>query len=61
MYESKEERMMRHKQEATETNNQFVVKDVDHPEKRDYRHNNMKQEFRYGAINYHKHMGWLDG
>ena len=59
MYESKEERMMRHKQEATVTNNQFVVNDVDHPEKREYRHANMRAEFSNGAIDYSSHMDWL--
>lgn len=61
MYEDKETRTQRHKEQATNVNKQFAIWTDERPEKHDYRHANMKAGFRNGAINYHKHMGWLNG
>ncbi|CAK1235232.1 unnamed protein product [Fructobacillus cardui] len=60
MYEDKEIRIQRHKKQATKVNNQFATITDDQPDKHEYRHANMRAGFRYGAINYHKHMRWLD-
>lgn len=53
--------MVKHEQEATAVNKQFAKWTDEQPDKRDYRHTNMKQEFRRGAIDYGKHMRWMDG
>ncbi|CAK1244841.1 unnamed protein product [Fructobacillus evanidus] len=60
MYEDKEIRMKRHKEQATSVNKQFATVTDERPDKHDYRHANMRAGFRNGAINYHKHMRWLD-
>lgn len=60
MYEDKETRMKRHKEQATAVNNQFATVNDEQPGKHEYRHANMRAGFRKGAINYGKHMGWLD-
>lgn len=60
-YLDKHLRMVKHEQEATAVNKQFAKWTDEQPEKRDYRHTNMKQEFRRGAIDYGKHMRWIDG
>ncbi|QHJ82981.1 MAG: hypothetical protein [Bacteriophage sp.] len=46
--------------ESTKVNEQFASRSDDRPEKRDYRHANMKQEFRSGVIDYAKHMRWME-
>ncbi|GAO99845.1 hypothetical protein [Fructobacillus ficulneus] len=58
--ESKNERIKRHKQQATEVNEHFASRTDEHPEKHNYRHANMRAGFRFGAINYGKHMKWID-
>lgn len=60
MYEDKDTRMKRHKERATAVNKHFATVTDERPDKHDYRHANMRAGFRYGVINYHKHMRWLD-
>lgn len=55
----KPENIERAKQ-STKVNEQFASRSDEHPEKRDYRHANMKQEFRRGVIDYAKHMPWME-
>lgn len=58
--ETKKERIKRHKQQATEVNAQFASRTDEYPERHNYRHANMRAGFRFGAINYGKHMKWMD-
>ncbi|CAK1228680.1 hypothetical protein [Fructobacillus tropaeoli] len=60
IYEDKETRMQRYKEQTTDVNKQFITVTDERPEKHDYRHANMRAGFRYGAINYGKHMRWID-
>ncbi|WP_338346464.1 hypothetical protein [Fructobacillus cardui] len=53
--------MRRHKEQATAVNKQFATVTDERPDKHDYRHANMRAGFRNGAINYYKHMRWLNG
>ncbi|GIC70602.1 hypothetical protein [Fructobacillus tropaeoli] len=52
--------MKRHKEQATAVNKQFATVTDERPEKHDYRHANMRDGFRNGAINYGKHMRWMN-
>jgi hypothetical protein len=60
VYEDKETRMQRHKEQATAVNNQFATVNDEQPDKHEYRHANMRAGFRNGVINYGKHMKWID-
>ncbi|CAK1224244.1 unnamed protein product [Fructobacillus evanidus] len=60
VYEDKDTRIRRHKEQATAVNKQFAIVTDEQPDKREYRHANMRAGFRYGAINYGKHMRWMD-
>ncbi|CAK1240963.1 unnamed protein product [Fructobacillus cardui] len=60
VYEDKETRMQRHKEQTTAVNKQFANVNDEQPDKHEYRHANMRAGFRNGAINYGKHMKWID-
>lgn len=59
-YEPKSEKIKQRVNQSTDINNQFVKRTASDPNKTDYRHANMKQEFRRGAIDYAKHMRWME-
>ncbi|WP_338347910.1 hypothetical protein [Fructobacillus cardui] len=52
--------MQRHKEQTTAVNKQFANVNDEQPDKHEYRHANMRAGFRNGAINYGKHMKWID-